>query len=96
MLCGVAAFCRLLRPVLKLVLFPRSQILVVGVLEGAETHRALHHVHRTRQSMQRFSAMYNLLEGGQGHGENTLKWGMHDHHFPPDNAPKVCFTHAHQ
>ena len=39
--------------------------------EGAETHRALH---RARQRMQRFSAMYTLSEGRQGRGENTLKW----------------------
>ena len=36
--------------------------------EGAETRRTLH---RARLRMQRFSAMYTLLEGRQGRGENT-------------------------
>ena len=35
-------------------------------LEGAETHRALHCVHRARQRMQRFSAMYTLPKGRHG------------------------------
>ena len=32
-------------------------------------HRALHRAHRARQRMQRFSAMYTLSEGRQGHGK---------------------------
>ena len=48
--------------------------------EGAETHRALH---RARQRMQRFSAMYTLSEGRQGRGENTLKWETFVHASSP-------------
>ena len=48
--------------------------------EGAETHCALH---RARQRMQRFSAMYSLSEGRQGRAENTLKWEA----FVPASSP---------
>ena len=50
------------------------------VLEGAEMHRALH---RARQRMQCFSAMYTLSEGRQGRGETTLKWETFVHASSP-------------
>ena len=53
------------------------------IMEGAETHRAVHHAHRARGRMQRFSAMYTLSESGQGRGENALKWETFLHASSP-------------
>ena len=74
------------------------QHLAAHALEGAETHRALHRAHRARQRMQRFSAMYNLSEGRQGCGENTLKWEAFVHAsspLSPQVMPPKCVLPMH-